>query len=63
MKIIIKRVGGEVTSITKEYLVYVMGDTKTSITAEVCDWDELQELITKLKKEYPIKETIYFDIY
>jgi hypothetical protein len=62
MKIIIKRVGGEVESITKEYLVYVMSDTKTSIKAEVCDWDELHEIIQKLKKEYPIQETIYFDI-
>jgi hypothetical protein len=39
-----------------------MSDTKTSIKAEVCDWEELHEVIQKLKKEYPIQETIYFNI-
>lgn len=62
MKIIIKRVGGEVESISKEYLVYVTTDTETSIRAEVCDWDELADLVKQLKQEYPIKETIYFDL-
>jgi len=62
MKIIIKRVGGEVESISKEYLVYVTTDTETSIRAEVCDWDELNDLVRKLKEEYPIQETIYFDL-
>ena len=62
MKIIIKRVGGEVQSISKEYLVYVTTDTETSIRAEVCDWDELADLVKQLKQEYPIKETIYFDL-
>ena len=62
MKIIIKRVGGEVQSISKDYLVYVTTDTETSIRAEVCDWDELNPLVQKLKEEYPINETIYFDL-
>ena len=62
MKIIIKRVGGEVQSISKEYLVYVTTDTETSIRAEVCDWDEMHDLVKQLKQEYPIKETIYFDL-
>ena len=62
MKIIIKRVGGEVESISKEYLVYVTTETETSIRAEVCDWDELNDLVKQLKEEYPIKETIYFDL-
>lgn len=62
MKIIIKRVGGEVESISKEYLVYVTTETETSIRAEVCDWDELAGLVKKLKEEYPIEETIYFDL-
>ena len=62
MKIIIKRVGGEVESISKDYLVYVTTETETSIRAEVCDWEELNDLIKKLKEEYPIKETFYFDL-
>ena len=62
MKIIIKRVGGEVESISKEYLVYVTTETGTSIRAEVCDWDELNDLVNQLKQEYPIKETFYFDL-
>lgn len=62
MKIIIKRVGGEVESISKEYLIYVTTDTETSIRAEVCDWDEMHDIVKRLKEEYPIKETIYFDL-
>lgn len=62
MKIIIKRVGGEVESITKDYLVYVTSDTEQSIKAEVCDWEDLNSVLEKLKSEYDITETIYFDL-
>jgi len=62
MKIIVKRVGGEVESIKKDYLVYVTSDTDTSIKAEVCNFDELTDVINNFKKEYTITETIYFDL-
>jgi hypothetical protein len=62
MKIIIKRIGGEVESIKKDYLVYVTSDTNTSIKAEVCDFDELNDIIHNFKKQYNITETIYFDL-
>lgn len=62
MKIIVKKVGGEVESIKKDYLVYVTSDTDTSIKAEVCNFDELTDVINNFKKEYTITETIYFDL-
>jgi ABC-type sulfate transport system substrate-binding protein len=62
MKIIIKRVGGDVETITKEYLVYVTSDTEQSIKAEVCNFDELHKIVDNFKSEYNITETIYFDL-
>lgn len=62
MKIIVKRVGGEVESIKKDYLVYVTSDTDTSIKAEVCNFDELTDVIKTFKNQYNITETIYFDL-
>lgn len=62
MKIIIKRVGGDVESIKKDYLVYVTSDTDTSIKAEVCNFDELPDIIKNFKNQYNITETIYFDL-
>lgn len=62
MKIIVKRVGGEVESIKKDYLVYVTSDTDTSIKAEVCNFDELTDVINTFKNQYTITETIYFDL-
>ena len=62
MRIIVKRLGGEVTSITKDHLVYVTLEDGTSIKAEVCNYDELLDVIKNLKSEYDISETIYYDL-
>jgi len=62
MKIIIKRVGGEVESINKPFIIYVMNDDGRPVVAEVANEIELPIYISKFKSEYNTTETIIYDI-
>ena len=62
MRLIIKRISDEVESISADFILYVQTETETSIHAEVCSGEELNHFIRKIKSEYDIKETIYFDL-